>query len=319
MAQQTSELAFEKELCHHLETHGWLYSPDDTGYDPVRALYPDDVFAWLEETQPGELAKRVKPDASPEAQAKARVQVLDRLAALLDKGDPVGGTLQVLRGGFKDMAASFRMLERRPEADLNADRNARYAANRLRVMRQVHYSVKTPAKSLDIVLFVNGIPVATVELKTNFTQNVDDAKRQYQDDRDPTGEPLLGFGTRALVHFAVSNDEVWMTTRLAGKDTRFLPFNRGHDGAAGNGPDPDWSSPIAYLWRDVWQRDAWLDILGKFIHYEREGTKSTLIFSRFHQWDAVTRLVGDARTHGPGRRYLVQHSAGSGKTNSIAW
>jgi type I restriction enzyme R subunit len=323
-----NEVQFEKELCEYLEAHGWLYSPDDALYDRARALVPSDVRAWLEETQPEELAKRVKPSLSPQAQEKAWQGVLDRLASVLDKGEPGGGCLHVLRTGFKDTPASFAMMQKRPETDALASVNARYAANRLRVMRQVHYSTKN-ANSIDLVLFCNGVPVATVELKTDFTQSVNDAKKQYQFDRNPAGEPLLGFGTRALVHFAVSNDEVWMTTQLAGPKTSFLPFNRGNDGHAGNGLDEHGGSPTTYLWRDVWQRHAWLDILGKFIHFEakkntdpvtgRVSTTRSLIFPRFHQWDAVTRLVADTRASGPGERYLVQHSAGSGKTRTIAW
>lgn len=328
MDNQTWESAFERELCEDLEAHGWLYSHDDAGYDRQRALFPEDLFAWLEETQPDELAKKVKPGMSDQAKAKARDQILTRLATLLDKGQPVGGSLQVLRSGFKDTPASFTLMQKRPEQDVNQTVNERYKANRLRVMRQVHYSTKN-TKSIDVVLFLNGIPVATMELKTDHKQNIGDAKKQYMTDRDPAGEPLLGFGTRALVHFAVSNDEVWMTTKLSKEKTYFLPFNRGNDGHAGNGPNEDGGSATTYLWRDVLQRDQWLDIIGKFIHFET--TKSTdektgqvttdhvLIFPRFHQLDAVTKLVADARENGPGQRYLIQHSAGSGKTRSIAW
>ncbi|MEX1907269.1 type I restriction endonuclease [Janibacter sp. Y6] len=325
---QTWESAFEAELCQHLAANGWLYSANDTGYDRQRALFPEDVFAWLEETQPDELAKIVKASASEQAQAKSRDGILTRLAKVLDKGQPAGGSLHVLRSGFKDVPAKFEMMQKRPEQTLNPTVTQRYAANRLRVMRQVHYSTKNN-NSIDLVLFVNGIPVATLELKTDFTQNVADAKNQYVHDRQPAGEPLLGFGTRALVHFAVSNDEVWMTTKLAGPKTVFLPFNRGDDGHAGNGLDEDGGSPTTYLWRDVLQRDQFLDILGKFVHYETSKTTDpqtkqvttshTLIFPRFHQLDAVTKIVEDVKANGAGERYLVQHSAGSGKTRSIAW
>jgi len=328
MANQTWESEFERELCEHLKANGWLYSPDDTGYDRPRALFPEDLFTWLEETQPDELAKKIKPSMSDQAKAKAKDQILTRLATLLDKGQPVGGSLQLLRNGFKDTPATFTLMQKRPETSVNPTVTKRYAANRLRVMRQVHYSTKNN-KSIDLVLFVNGIPVATLELKTDHKQNIGDAKHQLMTDRDPAGEPLLGFGTRALVHFAVSNDEVWMTTKLAKGTTYFLPFNRGNAGHQGNGPDEDGGSATTYLWRDVLQRDQWLDIIGKFIHYET--TKSTddktgqvktdhiLIFPRFHQLDAVTKIVNDARTNGAGQRYLIQHSAGSGKTRSIAW
>lgn len=324
---QTHEVTFEQEICAHLEAHGWLYSENDKGYDKQRALFPEDVFGWLAETQPEEFEKLVKPTSSPEAQAKAKDGILTRLAKVLDQGQPSGGSLHVLRDGFKDQTASFRMMQKRPEQSINPKLNALYAANRLRVMRQVHYSTKN-SNAIDLVFFINGIPVATAELKTDFTQHVGLAKKQYQHDRNPAGEPLLGFGTRALVHFAVSNDEVWMTTKLAGPSTFFLPFNRGDNGHKGNGPDEDGGSPTTYLWRDVLQRDQWLDVVGKFIHYEkvtrtddsgRTHTSYTLIFPRFHQLDAVTKIVADARANGPGERYLIQHSAGSGKTRSIAW
>lgn len=326
---QHNENQFEAELCQHLEANGWHYSPNDDGYDRQRALYPDDVFAWLQETQPDELAKRIKPGMSPDAAKKAKDAILTRLAKVLDTGQPSGGTLHVLRHGFKDTPATFTMMQKRPELAGNATTQKRYAANRVRIMRQVHYSTKNN-NSLDLVLFVNGIPVATAELKTDFTQSIQHAKVQYMHDRKPAGEPLLGFGTRALVHFAVSNDEVWMTTKLDGDKTRFLPFNRGNNGHAGNAPDPSGTtSPTAYLWQEVWQRDRWLDVLGKFMHYEtvsakdpatgKKTTSHTLIFPRYHQLDAVTKILDDVRATGPGQRYLIQHSAGSGKTRTIAW
>jgi type I restriction enzyme R subunit len=200
-------------------------------------------------------------------------------------------------------------------------------------MRQVHYSTSNQ-NSIDLVFFVNGIPVATAELKTDFTQSVEDAKKQYQFDRlpkDPTtklDEPLLKFKRGALVHFAVSTDEVYMATRLKGKSTFFLPFNLGCDGGKGNPPDLEHGYRTAYLWHRVFERNAWLDILGRFIYLEKkdeeqpDGTtkkKETIIFPRYHQWNAVTRLVAAARTEGSGHNYLIQHSAGSGKTNSISW
>ena len=162
------EVTFEAEICGHLAANGWEYSPTDDGYDIKRALYPDDVFAWLESAAPEELAKRVKPSASAQGQARAREAVLDRLVAVLDQ--PQGGSLKVLRDGFKDTPADFRqMMQKRPEKWDNSAVSARYAANRLRVMRQVRYSAKN-GNELDLVLFCNGIPVATVELKTDFTQ-----------------------------------------------------------------------------------------------------------------------------------------------------
>jgi type I restriction enzyme R subunit len=328
VAQQHHEAAFEAEICQYLSEHGWLYSATDKGYDQELALFPADVFGWLASTQPEQLAKRVKPELTGEALAKARTGVLTTLVKQLG-ADPKanGGTLSVLRRGFKDLNAQFSMCQFRPNTSLNETTAKRYDAVRLRVMRQVHYSTQN-SNSIDLVFFVNGISVATAELKTDFTQNITDAVLQYKNHRLPKGEPLLGFGSRAVVHFAVSNSEVQMTTKLAGKDTFFLPFNRGDDHHAGNPPNPH-GSPTAYLWQEILQRDTWLDILGRFLHLQvtdkidpvsdKKIRTQTMLFPRYHQWDAVTRLIQNARTQGPGHRYLIQHSAGSGKTNSISW
>ena len=331
---QHNENQFETEICDYLGANGWLYSADDTGYDRERALFPEDIFGWLDETQPSQLAKVVKPD-SPSA-GKSREQVLDRLVKVLDTDlANGGGTLNVLRKGFKHMSASFEMCQFRPETTLNAATVERYEKVRVRVMRQVHFS-PDDQRSVDLVLFVNGIPVATLELKTDFTQTVQDAINQYRTDRlarDPKTkkrQPLFVSGARALVHFAASNSEVWMTTNLAdAKSARFLPFNRGtEDGGAGNPVNPD-GSPTSYLWERVLERDSWLNILGALMYVKHEThidpitTKTTrtavLRFPRFHQWEAVTKITEAVTTEGPGHRYLVQHSAGSGKTDSIAW
>lgn len=326
-----NESVLEREIAEHLAANEWLYSHDDAGYDRERALFPEDVFGWLADTQAAELAKVLKNDTAAE-----RAQLLDRLVKVLDTPlESGGGSLNVLRKGFAHVAARFAMCEFRPESTLNPATVERYGKVRLRVMRQVHYSTAS-RHSLDLVLFVNGLPVATLELKTDFTQSVQDAIGQYRRDRpvkDPaTGrpQPLFGFGTRALVHFAVSNDEVWMTTKLAGEGTHFLPFNRGTaDGSAGNPPAADGKSATAYLWHEILERETWLTIIGRFLHLETTASRdpisgvlsrsTTLLFPRFHQWDAVTRLTAAAASEGPGHRYLIQHSAGSGKTNSIAW
>lgn len=326
-----NESKFEQEIADHLSANGWLYSATDDGYDRERALFPEDVIGWLSDTQPHELAKVHKRNTPTE-----RSQLLDRLVKVLDTPlESGGGTLNVLRKGFSHISARFDMCQFRPESTLNPATLKRYEKVRVRVMRQVHYSTASN-HSLDLVLFVNGLPVATLELKTDFTQSVTDAINQYKTHRplkDPaTGkpQPLFGFGTRALVHFAVSNDEVWMTTRLAGEGTHFLPFNRGTaEGGAGNPPAESGQSATAYLWREILQRDTWLGIIGRFLHLETKATrdpisgqvaKSTaLLFPRFHQWDAVTKLTEAVAVEGPGHRYLIQHSAGSGKTNSIAW
>ncbi|MGI9156813.1 MAG: type I restriction endonuclease subunit R [Marmoricola sp.] len=318
------EVKFEQELCEYLAEQGWLYSVTDAGYDKARALFPEDLLGWLADTQPDELAKVAGHEA-----------LLDRVAKVLD-GDlnTTGGTLNLLRRGFSTGSATFSMAQPKPADDLNPVTQERYARNRLRVVRQVHYSTSNGHKSLDLVLFLNGLPVATTELKTDFVQSSGIAVEQYRKDRTPRDpvtrkiEPLLQFGKRALVHFAVSNTDVQMTTRLAGDDTRFLPFNMGRDGGAGN-PDNPHGSATSYLWERVWQRDAWLGILLSFMHLHtdrkvnpvtgEQRISESLLFPRFHQWEVVSKLVAAARSEGSGYRYLVQHSAGSGKSNSIAW
>ncbi|GAB3188985.1 type I restriction enzyme R subunit [Micromonospora palomenae] len=331
-----NEKPFEAELCAHLAVHGWLYSPTDhepgAEYDRERAIVPGDVLGWLRDTQPEEFAKAVKAGTSQELAATSAL--LSRLCKVLDTPtDQGGGTLNVLRRGFKHVSSPFRMCQFKPATSLNPTTLADYAKARVRVMRQVHFSTKDN-RSLDLVLFVNGLPVATLELKTDFTQSVAEAIDQYKKARqpkDPGGhvQPLLGFGNRALVHFAVSNEEVWMTTRLAGDKTHFLPFNAGDGhGGKGNAPNPN-GSATSYLWEKVLDRDNWLTILGKFCHVETRQSRdpisgavsksTTLLFPRYHQWEAVTAIVAHAREHGPGQKYLIQHSAGSGKTNSIAW
>lgn len=325
------ESELEREICEYLEAHGWLYSPDDTGYDRDRALFPDDVVAWLSDTQPDALARVVNPEARDSA--KQRAQLLDRLGAELDKPMPTGGTLAVLRRGFKHLnSGTLQMAQFQPESTLNPATVERYTRNRLRVMRQVHYAAGG-RKSLDLVFFLNGIPIATAELKTENTQTVETAKRQYRTDRLPAENgqryALLGFGIRALVHFAVSEDEVWMTTKLAGAKTFFLPFNLGDEEHGAGNPANPYGRRTDYLWQRVFQRDAILAILGRYMYIKTERkydadskkfrTSTSLRFPRFHQWEAVEKLSDAVAEEGVGHRYLIQHSAGSGKTDSIAW
>ncbi len=318
-----TEIHFENDVCEFLEKNGWLYSKDDTGYDRELALFPEDAIEWLKSTQDKEWAKvKALHNGSSEK------TIINRLADILDKD----GSLAVLRHGFKNISAKFAMCQFRPSQSMNQDTLDKYGQVRLRVMRQVHYSLSNQ-NSIDLVFFVNGIPVATAELKTDFTQSVNDAIDQYKYDRSPRDlvnkrdEPLLTFKRRALVHFAVSSDEVFMTTHLKGKDTQFLPFNLGDGGGKGN-PVNLTGYRTSYLWERVLHRDSWLDIIGRFVHLEKEviihddGTpqeKFSMIFPRFHQWEAVKNLVDTAKAEGAGHKYLIQHSAGSGKTNSIAW
>lgn len=323
-----NEIEFENELCEHLAENGWLYSKDDSGYDRERALFPEDLFGWLEDTQPAELGKLLKPQMTEAAVRNKKIAILGRLTKVLAAApENGGGTLNVLRNGFADAPARFQAVQYAPSHALNETVNERYGKNRLRVMRQVYYSTRNQ-KSLDLVFFVNGIPVATAELKTDLTQSIGTALAQYRNDRTPSGEPLLTFSRGALVHFVVSNEEVHMTTALAGKNTYFLPFNAGHNNGAGNAP-VEGSSPTSYFWEKILQRDEWLNIVGRFIHFEEERKEDPLTgkpyrdfkirFPRYHQWRAVSKLAEAASIEGPGHNYLIQHSAGSGKTSTIAW
>ncbi|MDV7991578.1 type I restriction endonuclease subunit R [Rhodococcus sp. IEGM 1374] len=321
------EIVFESEICEYLDAHGWLYSPKDAGYDRERALFPEDLFAWLHETQQVAYEKALKA-------AGTQTKFLDVLTIALDKPlEHGGGTLNILRNGVQYIGGGrLKMAQFRPETSLNATSNEQYAAMRVRVMRQVHFST-ADQRSIDLVFFVNGLPVATVEVKTDFNQSLDNAISQYRNDRNPMTngrpEPLLSFGHRALVHFAVSNDLAAMTTRLEGATTHFLPFNVGHKGGAGNPPAEGGRSATAYLWERVWEKDAWLTIIGRLMLVETKqewdvatGTsvrRTSMLFPRFHQWEAVTSVVDAVRGEGVGKRYLIEHSAGSGKTNTIAW
>lgn len=322
------EDAFEVELCEHLAAHGWEYSPDDLGYDRERGLFEDDLIGWLQDTQPEQLAKIVKPEASEISQAQGRKQVLDRIVQVLATDTMNGGgTLAALKTPIGVLNAKFTLFQGRPATTLNAKTVERFEMNRLRVMRQVEYSTKN-GNRIDLVLFINGIPVSTIELKTDLTQNLHAGLKQYATDRRPDGEPLLSFGRGALVHFVVTNEEVHMTTKLGGANTRFLPFNRGKGNGAGNEPIPG-ASPTAYFWQEMLDRETWLDIIGRFLHHRFEektdpidGKKTytrSLRFPRYHQWRAVTKLEKAVLAEGPGHNYLIQHSAGSGKTDSIAW
>ena len=323
-----NEVVFESEICAHLEAHGWLYAKNDKGYDRERALFPADLFAWLEETQPAPFAKALKA-------AGSEAKFLDVLATALDKPlEHGGGMLNILRNGVQFVGGGrLKMAQFRPDTALNPTTVEQYAAMRVRVMRQVHFST-ADQRSIDLVFFVNGLPVATVELKTDFTQSLDEAVNQYKKDRHPITngrvEPLLSFGHRALVHFAVSNDLAAMTTRLEGEKTHFLPFNTGgDDGGAGNPPAADGTSSTAYLWERVWEKHAWLNIIGRLMIVETKeewdvaiGTsrrRTSMLFPRFHQWEAVTNIAAAIEEEGVGQRYLIEHSAGSGKTNTIAW
>ncbi|MDY0055160.1 MAG: DEAD/DEAH box helicase family protein [Methyloversatilis sp.] len=313
------EHRFEREICAHLCAHGWLYDEAAAqGFDAASGLYMPDLLSWLKVSQAENLLKLEKTHGA---------QLGKVLAERVRKSLNERGTLEVLRRGVDmlGLPAPLQLAQFRPALGLNPAIQARYEANHLRVLRQVHHSPNLPKDALDLVLCLNGVPVATAELKSNFTQSVHDAVDQYRFDRlpQPKGgvtEPVLGFPGGALVHFAVSQSEVMMSTRLAGPATHFLPFNRGNQGGAGNAPNPE-GFATAYLWEEVWARESWLDILHRYLVGKRDDKKQlkAVVFPRYHQLDATRKLVADVLAQGPGQRYLIQHSAGSGKTNSIAW
>ena len=313
------EISFESEICEHLADHGWLYAESDAaGYDRARALFPADVLLWVQATQPKAWETLTRNHG-----VKAGETLLSRLRDQLDQR----GTLDVLRHGIEllGLKAPLTLAQFKPALAINSDILARHSANRLRVVRQLRYSLNNE-NSIDLGLFLNGLPVATVELKTDFTQCIGDAIDQYRFDRHPkpkgqAAEPLLSFPNGALVHFAVSNSEVHMVTKLAGPATVFLPFNLGDDGAAGNPVNPQGCHRTAYLWEQVWERESWLEILGRYLITQRDEKKqiTQVIFPRFHQLDVTRKLQAAVLSDGPGGKYLIQHSAGSGKTNSIAW
>ncbi|MFO1315866.1 MAG: DEAD/DEAH box helicase family protein [Burkholderiales bacterium] len=318
------EKHFEDYVVARLAAQGWKVG-DTAKYDTERALYPEDLIAWLEATQPEKWAKLKKDNAE-----KAADVLMDRLAKALEQQ----GTVFTLRRGFQIAGCGqIDLSEAAPEDKRNEVVLKRYGANILRVVRQLKYH---PARELaiDLVYFINGLPVATVELKTDFTQSAEAAMEQYRTDRLPYDaktkrrEPLLTFKRGAVVHFAMSDSDIRMTTKLDGENTFFLPFNQGNDGHAGNPARADKEYPVAYFWESICQRDAWLRIFHSFVYVEKKDVvdlkgnwskKESLIFPRFHQWSAVNAMIGDARANGPGMQYLCEHSAGSGKTSTISW
>ena len=323
-----TERAFETAIEAELTGSGGYEKRSPSAFDEEFAVFPDDVSGFLKDSQP---AKWQALEAL--LGSKTAATVLDSLSKELE----LKGTLHVLRHGFKCYGKTLHMAYFRPNTRMNPEAAESYARNRLTVTRQVAFtSVMKKADGrnrrcvIDVTLAVNGIPVVTAELKNPLTgQRAADAMRQYEDERDER-DLLFAFKKRALVHFAVDPDEVWMTTRLRGRETDFLPFNRDNDHGAGNPPaEGNWKTH--YLWDEVLRADSLLEILQRFMHLEvkekqvstdkgvRTVRKETMIFPRYHQLGAVRELVAHAKAHGAGRHYLIQHSAGSGKSNSIAW
>ncbi len=313
-----SEAAFETVIEGHLLGNGYVPVARE-GFDRERAIFPETVLAFIRETQQKEWAKLKALHGD-----KTGEQILGDLCKWMD----VHGVLATLRHGFKCYGRTLRIAFFKAAHELNPELNARYVANRVGLTRQLHFSPRSE-QSLDVTLSVNGLPVATLELKNPLTgQTVEHARKQYRQDRDPR-EPIFEFKRRTLVHFAVDTESVLMTTRLAGAATHFLPFDKGCDGGAGNPPDPKGRAyRTAYLWEEVLQRDSLLDLLARFVHLQVEEKRDdqrrkvkveTMIFPRYHQLEAVRLLVETSRREGVGHNALVEHSAGSGKSNTIAW
>ncbi len=319
MPEHVSERQFESDVVTALTTSGGYSAGINQNYDVASGIDTSELFLFIGATQVERWNELIVRHGGDPDDAQARFT--QRLAAELDRR----GTLDVLRRGVEDQGLRFDLAYFRPAHAKNPELVELYHRNRLTVTRQLRYSDQH-GKSVDLCLFVNGLPVATVELKHHLNgQSVDHAIVQYQRDRDPRDLLLR----RALVHFAVDTRLAYMTTRLDRAQTSFLPFNRGSDPGQlscgkGNPPNPD-GYATAYLWERVWAYDGWLDILGRLVAVvgepavAKKPSRKTVIFPRFHQWDSVSRLAEDARKHGAGQTYLVQHSAGSGKSNSIGW
>jgi type I restriction enzyme R subunit len=308
-----NEAAYECSLCQALVDSGYDQLSPQSDWDVERALCPRVLLDYLRDSQPDEWA-RLQGHYGAAVEAK----VIDEIILQIKKE----GMLHVLRKGIRDRGVHYRLVQFAPPTSLNPEVKRRYERNRLGVMQQVRFDPKTQ-QTLDVVLFVNGLPLATVELKNAYTgQTATNALKQYMKDRVPKAStPLIDFNQRALVHFAADTAECYMTTRLAGDKTFFLPFNQGNQGRKGN-PAAEGHYSTHYLWDNVWQKDAWLDLLQNYLVLERESRsdpwrKGRLIFPRYHQWQCVRRLIAESRKRP--RNYLNQHSAGSGKTHTISW
>ncbi len=333
MCAATTELDFEAAIEAWLLDHAGYEKVDNSQFDAALALDSETLLAFIRQTQPETWEKLSASYGGLPRQVETAV--VKRIAAECDSR----GLLDVVRNGVRDRGQTLHLAYFKPATGLNPDTEKRYQQNRLTVMRQVYYDLDSK-NSIDMLLSLNGLPIATVELKNAFTgQRSINAIRQYLKDRVPSNKtPLIQFRKRALVHFAVDTDEVYMTTKLAGNKTFFLPFNKGNNGGKGNPVQHNHKTgyKMGYLWEEVWQRDSWLDIIHRFIHLQvsesrnfatglpagqagKKSRKETLIFPRYHQLDATRKLLANTRAVGVGENYLIQHSAGSGKTNTISW
>ncbi len=316
MSPSYKEQDFEAHIEEHLLQSGYHQRlPEE--YDKELCLLPDEVLRFIQGTQTKNYERLEKQYGADTA---------SKLCYRLSREIQKRGTLDILRKGIKDRGVKFQLAYFRPASGMNPEHQKLYQENRFTVVRQLKYSQKNK-NSIDMVLFLNGIPIITAELKNSLTgQFVEEAKKQYRKDRDPKGEPLLHF-KRCLVHFAVGNEEVFMTTRLQGERTRFLPFNKDTE----NPVNPN-GHKTHYLWEDIWQPDTLLELINNYLHIQKNTEKffdknkglvereyEVFIFPRYHQLDVVRKLLNAVHQDGVGQNYLVQHSAGSGKSNSIAW
>ncbi len=311
-----TEQTFEEAIESNLLEQGGYVKGSSNDFDVQLGLFPNYITDFIKLSQP-KAWEKIATIHKDEVEKK----VVQRLVKEIE----LRGVLDVMRKGFTDYGVKFQMAYFKPESTLNPEAEELYKVNHLSVTRQLFYE-RVGNNSLDMVLSLNGLPIATIELKNQFSgQTVENAKKQYVYDREPS-EPIFQFKKRALVHFAVDTDEAYMTTKLEGKKTRYLPFNLGYNNGAGNPPNPE-GYRTAYLWEQVWKKDSFMDIIGKFLHvsteeFELNGVKKkkeSIIFPRFHQMQVVRKVTADARIQGAGKNYLIQHSAGSGKSNSIAW
>ena len=314
--QTYTEQNFEDHIEHHLNQSGYR-SLQSTDYDKSLCLVPNETLQFIQDTQP-EIYRRLERQYGGETPQK----LLDRVSKQIASR----GVLDVLRKGIKDRGCDFKLTYFRPSSGMNPDHQRLYAQNRFSLIRQLHYSQRNE-KSLDMTLFLNGLPLVTMELKNSLTgQVVTDAEKQYRTDRDPR-EPLFQF-KRCLVHFAVGNEKVSMTTHLQGDGTRFFPFNKGIE----NPVNPK-GHKTAYLWEDILQPDNLMELINNFIHEQETAEKvydskidavrdekhRVLVFPRYHQLDVIRELEAAIVKEGVGHNYLIQHTTGSGKSNSIAW
>lgn len=312
----TTENTFETAIVESLTQEGGYLQGNAKGYNSETGMFQQEVLTFIKDTQP----KNWKKLSSIHGDSTQ-----SRLIQRLEKQMDSRGALDVIRNGFVEYGVKFRLAFFKPEAGLNPETIALYNCNRLTVTRQLYYSKKNK-NSVDLVLSLNGIPVATIELKNHFTgQNTTNAKKQYTDTRDKR-DILFAFKKGVWFTFAVDDEEVYMTTRIEGDKTYWLPFNKGYNNGKGNPPNPE-GYKTEYLWRNILAKESWLDIIGRFIHLQTESIiskgktskKEKMIFPRYHQLDAVRKMSCHVKEHGAGQNYLVQHSAGSGKSNSIAW